>query len=175
MCAPHPIDPRTANIRPPALAPIETAVPPEEETGSQDSQDSQEPAANPGNPGNPGNPVESAALRAMGYRVEEDAAGGRFAFSLETPYEGATIQAGMGPRGGSGRVWSYCCGVLNNRGIGWSATGELRDTSRWVAKKLLVALALEMRKQYCHRSQKIRKRSIARAIARRQAEEAAHA
>ena len=166
MCAPHPIDPRTANIRPPALAPIETAVPPEWSDG-QTVKPSDGQTDRPTDGGN--------ALDACGYRVEEDAAGGRFAFSLETPYEGASIQAGMGPRGGSGRVWSYCCGVLNNRGIGWSATGELRDTSRWVAKKLLVALALDMRRQYCHRSQKIRKRSIARAIARRQAEEAAHA
>ena len=159
MCAPHPIDP--ANL----LAPIETAVPPEEEDFSNTETQRH------------GGPEEGgmSALDACGYRVEEDAAGGRFAISLETPYEGASIQAGMAPRGDSGRFWAATVRVLNCRGLGWSVRAEFEDTPRWVAKQLLVTLALDMRRQYCHRGQKVRRRSIARAIARRQAEEAAHA
>lgn len=115
------------------------------------------------------------ALDACGYRVEEDAPAGRFAFALGTPYEGASIQAGMAPRGDFGRFWAVTVRVLNCRGQGWSVRAEFEDMSRHVAKKLLRSLALEMRKAYCRRGQKGRQRAIARAIARRGAEEAARA
>ena len=113
------------------------------------------------------------ALGHCGYRVEEDEVGGVFAFGLETPFEGAGVSAGMEPRGVPGHVWGFTCAVHNCRGLGWTVCGEFRDMGRHVAKKLLVTLALEMRKAYTNRGQKIRKRAIARAAARRQAEEGA--
>ncbi len=107
--------------------------------------------------------AESQALAAMGYRVEEDGPG-RFAFTLETPFEGASVRAEMS---GNGRDWAGDVRIVNCRGTGWIATYGFRDVGRYVAKGLLRHIAIEVRRAYCHRSQKIRKRSIARAIARR--------
>lgn len=115
-------------------------------------------------------PEGGNALAHSGLRVKEDAPGGRHAFELSTPYEGASIEAAMGPHE-SGRDWTFCCRVRNNRGIGWTASGQFSNCGRHVAKKLLTTLALELRRAYTHRGQKIRKRAIARAIARREAEQ----
>ena len=211
MCAPHPIDPATANIRPPAPAPIETAVPEEDSnTETQRHGDAElaalademhakceelfggarlgqwaaallidsyadrieralgiQPKPRSAGPADGGN-----ALDACGYRVEHDELSGHFAFSLETPFEGATIQAGMAPAGDTYRRWDCCVRVLNCRGQGWTVRAEFHDMGCHVAKRLLRTLAIEVRRAYCHRGQKIRKRSIARAIARK---EAAHA
>ena len=220
MCAPHPIDPATAKIRPPALAPIETAVPPEEEATTEHTEHTEnalaalademhakceelfggarlgqwaaallidsyadrieralgiqpKPKTDKPTDGQTAGPADGGnALDACGYRVEEDTPAGRFAFTLETPFEGASIQAGMAPRGDYGRYWAVTVRVLNNRGLGWYVRAEFEDMSRHVAKRLLRSLALEMRKAYCQRGKKIRKRAIARAIARK---EAAHA
>ena len=154
MCANRPI---TDEERAAALAPIPPAVPPEYETQSH------------------GDTEGSPAHDACGYRVEHDEPSGHFAFSLETPYEGATIQAGMAPAGGTYRRWDGCVRVLNCRGQGWTVRSEFHDCGRHVAKRLLRSLALDMRKAYCRRGQKGRQRAIARAIARREAEEAARA
>ena len=208
MCAPHPIDP--AHL----LAPIETAVPPEEEATTEHTEHTEDALAALAEemhekcvelfggarlgqwaaamlidsyadrieralgiqpvPKVAGAP-DGNALDACGYRVEEDAPAGRFAFTLETPYEGATIRAGMAPRGDSGRFWAATVRVLNCRGQGWYVRAVFEDCGRHVAKSLLRHLALEMRRLYCHRNQKVRQRAIARAIARRGAEEAARA
>lgn len=113
--------------------------------------------------------AESPALAAMGYRVEEDGPG-RFAFTLETPFEGASVRAEMS---GNGRDWAGDVRIVNCRGTGWIAAYGFRDMGRYVAKGLLRHIAIEVRRAYCHRGQMIRKRAIARAIARREAKEAA--
>lgn len=133
MCATRPIPPENL------LAPIPTAVPPD--AGAQDA---------------------SPALVVIGYRVAEDSPG-RYAFSLETPFEGASIRAEMS---GNGRDWAGDVRILNNRGTGWISTYGFRDMGRFVAKRLLRTIAIEVRRQYCHRGQKIRKRAQARAAAR---------
>ena len=107
----------------------------------------------------------SPALEHMGYQVEVDSPG-RFAFSLETPFEGASVRAEMS---GNGRDWAGIVQIVNNRGTGWIASYGFRDMSRFVAKSLLRTIAIEVRRAYCHRGQKIRKRAQARAAAKMQA------
>ena len=112
------------------------------------------------------------ALDACGYRVLKDEP---FVFdmALETPFEGAGIRAMLSTyedRQHYGSVF-----VHNARGLGWDIGVFYHDMGRSVAKRLLRTLAIEVSRAYCHRGQKIRKRAIARAIARRQAEEAARA
>lgn len=215
MCAPHPIDPATANIRPPALAPIETAVPPEEEATTEHTEDAlaalademhakceelfggarlgqwaaallidsyadrieralgiqPKPKTDRRTDGQTAGPADGGnALDACGYRVLKDEP---FVFdmALETPFEGAGIRAMLSTyedREHYGSVF-----VRNARGLGWDIGVFFHDMGRFVAKKLLRTLAIEVRKAYCHRGQKIRKRAIARAIARRQAAETA--
>ena len=108
----------------------------------------------------------SPALEHMGYQVEVDSPG-RFAFSLETPFEGASVRAEMH---GNGRDWAGIVQIVNNRGTGWIASYGFRDMCRFVAKSLLRTIAIQVRRAYCHRGQKIRKRAQARAAAKRQAE-----
>ena len=101
--------------------------------------------------------------------------GGRFSMRLSTPFEGASVAAGICPKDDTGRRWDLYCGIENDRGLGWTLFGDVRDMGRSVAKAWLRSMALELRYRYCHRSQKIHKRAIARAIAARAGEEAAHA
>ena len=107
---------------------------------------------------------QGAALKAMGYRVLEDDATA-FAMTLETPFEGADIHAILAPceRNHYGLV-----AVKNTRGIGWCMKVEFVDMGRSVAKKLLRSLAIETRRAYNHRGLKIRRRAIARAIAKKE-------
>lgn len=110
----------------------------------------------------------SEALQHCGYEAEEFE-DGTFTMGLTTPYEGATIEAVMFRVGGSGRDWVFGCHVRNNRGIGWHITGNFENCGRNVAKGMLRSMALELRRSYCHRGQKIRKRAIARAKAKAEA------
>ena len=105
------------------------------------------------------------ALEHCGYRGEDEEDSG-FSMTLETPYEGAEIRAEMRPSDGSGREWRFGVAVYNSRGVGWDMGGIFLDTGRYVAKTILRSLALEMRRVYCHRGQKVRRRAIARAKAR---------
>ena len=110
----------------------------------------------------------SGALEHCGYKAE-DFPNAVCIIGLTTPYEGATIEAVMFRDGGSGRDWLFGCHVRNNRGTGWRITGDFLDCGRFVAKSMLRSMALEMRRAYCHRGQKIRKRAIARANAKAEA------
>lgn len=109
------------------------------------------------------------ALRHCGYEAEESE-DGTFTMRLTTPYEGGTIEAVMFSKSVSGREWALNCHVRNNRGIGWQIGGRFYDCGRYVAKSMLCSMALELRRAYCHRGQKIRKRAIARAKAKAEAE-----
>ena len=109
---------------------------------------------------------KGGALRHCGYTAE-DAANGDFDMKLLTPYEGATIRAALWPvaHRQDCRDWLFLVLVLNNRGIGWSIRGQFDDCGRFVAKGMLRSMALELRRAYCHRGKKCRKRAIARAVA----------
>lgn len=111
----------------------------------------------------------SGALEHCGYEVSADKPGGKFAISLSTPFEGASVMAEMRPAGEYERDWKFAVAVENNRGVGWSAGGVFCDCGRFFAKSMLRSMALEMRRAYCHRGQKIRKRAIARAKAKAEA------
>lgn len=113
---------------------------------------------------------KGGALKHCGYEAEEYE-NGDFIMGLTTPYEGATIHAQLFRTGVSRREWEFSCRVENNRGIGWHITGNFEDCGRNVAKAMLRSQALELRRLYCHRGQKIRKRAIARAKAAEQAAE----
>ena len=110
----------------------------------------------------------SEALQHCGY-VAEECEDGTFTMGLTTP-EGATIEAVMFSKSVSGREWAFNCHVSNNRGIGWQIGGTFYDCGRFVAKGMLRSMALELRRSYCHRGQKCRKRAIARAKAKAEAE-----
>lgn len=114
---------------------------------------------------------DGGALAHCGYEVLEDVPGGRFSMRLSTPFEGASVGAQISPVDASGRHWELACWIVNNRGLGWTLFGDVRDMGRSVAKAWLRSMALELRKLYCHRSQKFRKRAIARAKAERGAAE----
>lgn len=90
---------------------------------------------------------------------------------LTTPYEGATIKALLFRRDTSGRYWKFRCQVENNRGTGWKIDGSFYDCGRYVAKSMLRGMALELRRAYTHRGQKIHKRAIARAMAKAEAQD----
>ena len=107
----------------------------------------------------------SKALEHCGYEAKDLEDGG-FEMKLTTPYEGATIEAVMFSKSVSGREWAFNCHVSNNRGIGWQIGGTFYDCGRNVAKSMLRSMALELRRSYCHRGQKCRKRAIARAKAK---------
>lgn len=111
----------------------------------------------------------SEALQHCGYKAREYE-NGDLVMSLTTPYEGATIHAQLFRTGVSRREWEFSCRVENNRGIGWHISGSSEDCGRYVAKAMLLSMALELRRAYCHRGQKIRKRAIARAKAKAEAE-----
>lgn len=114
----------------------------------------------------------SDALRHWGCEVADDEPGGNFAFTLSTPFEGAAIEAVMFRLGDSGRDWLFGCHVRNNKGIGWMMAGNFYDCGRYVAKSMLRSMALELRRAYCHRGQRSRKRAIARAMAKAAGEDA---
>ena len=112
----------------------------------------------------------SAALEHCGYEGADMEDGG-FEMKLTTPYEGASVEASITPAyrfpagQADGRTWGFSCRVRNNRGIGWHFTGTFDDCGRFVAKSMLRSMALQLRRAYCHRGQKIRKRAVARAKA----------
>lgn len=111
----------------------------------------------------------SKALQHCGYEAKDTEDGG-FEMKLTTPYEGATIRADIWQADPLvERTWRFYCHVMNNRGFGWSVRGEFDDCGRFVAKGMLRSMALEMRRAYCHRGQKVRKRAIARAKAKAEA------
>ena len=165
MCAPHPIDP--ANL----LAPIPTAVPPEAEessnTETQSHGDTDLAALADETPDGVRVAPESPALEAMNFTVFDDEPGGEYSFSVDTPFAGAAIDGWLLPSGSRNHAGKIV--VHNCRGEGWRAEIDFQDIGRAVAKNLLRSLAIEMRRQYNHRGHKIRKRAIARAIARREA------
>ena len=113
----------------------------------------------------------SKALQHCGYEAEDMADGG-FAMKLSTPYEGATVEAMLSPRSRfkpwavKGRDWCFTCEIKNNRGTTRLFEGSIFDCGRYVAKSMLRSMALELRRAYTHRGQKIRKRAIARAKAK---------
>jgi hypothetical protein len=111
----------------------------------------------------------SPALAAMGYKIAKDSPNGAFAMTLESPYEGASI---AGKLSGAGREWHGVASIRNVNGIGWSAEFDCRDCPRWLAKTMILHTAIELRRQYIHRSKTIRKRAIARALDRDAAAEA---
>ena len=110
----------------------------------------------------------SGALEHCGYQTEDMADGG-FEMKLTTPFEGASVRAELKPSGVGGRFWGFALAVENNRGIGWSVAGAFGDCGRYVAKSMLRSMALELRRAYTHRGQRIHKRAIARAKAKAEA------
>ena len=110
----------------------------------------------------------SKALQHCGYEAK-DYANAVFIMCLSTPFEGAGIKAKLFPIGSSRREWGFYCWVENNRGSGYSLEGTFIDCGLYVAKSMLRSMALELRRAYAHRGQKIRKRSIARAKAKAEA------
>lgn len=110
----------------------------------------------------------SEALQHCGYQAEYMADGG-ISMRLSTPFEGASVRAELMPSGVDGRCWGFALAVENNRGIGWSVAGAFGDCGLYVAKSMLRSMALELRRAYTHRGQKIHKRAIARAKAKAEA------
>ena len=107
----------------------------------------------------------SKALQHCGCEAK-DYANAVFIMCLSTPFEGAGIKAKLFPIGSSRREWGFYCWVENNRGSDYSLEGMFIDCGRYVAKSMLRSMALELRRSYCHRGQKCRKRAIARAKAK---------
>lgn len=107
----------------------------------------------------------SAALEHCGYEAADMENGG-FTMRLSTPFEGASVAASITPASPIGRSWIFRCCVRNNRGTGWDVAGTFYDCGRYVAKRVLRSMALQLRRAYCHRGARIHKRAVARAMAK---------
>ncbi len=107
----------------------------------------------------------SKALQHCGYEAEDTECGG-FWMTLATPFQGAIVRAAFCHKDDTGRNWKFVCHVKNSRGVGYCIEGSFHDCGRNVAKSMLRSMALELRRAYSHRGQKIRKRAIAKAKAK---------